>query len=174
MGVALCNICTSNFTTYIPTNLSCLALQPNCLSWEIISGVISCLTCATRTYKSVPNSTFDYIRTCIPCLIDCSSCSSDQTCSTCLYDGWPVLGGCTVIHQCLEVNRNDPSTSKCLKCNSINNYQLRIGLCVNITGCVVPRMVENNIICLSCDLSLLFKPVPIDSVCLCKDGYSLD
>jgi hypothetical protein len=174
MGVALCNMCSKNFTAFVPKNLSCLALQPNCNQWEIVSGAVSCLTCSNRTYKNAPSSAFDYIRSCVPCLNDCSSCSLDRTCLVCLYDGWPVLGGCTSVPGCLEVKKNELKTSKCLKCDSENNYRLRIGLCVNITGCIVPRMVDSNIICLSCDISLLFKAVPIDSVCLCKDGYSLN
>jgi hypothetical protein len=171
--VGICKQCSNNYTLYQPLN-TCIVVPANCISVTLISGYASCDACDIGYFLKVLNPLVSFLRACEPCLIDCITCNSNLTCETCKYGGIAVLGGCTQIPFCLEVKRNNLNLAKCIDCSSVYNYKLLLGLCVNITGCLVPHLAGNNVTCLSCNSAENFKSVPFNNTCICSDGFSMD
>ena len=102
----------------------------------ILCTLINCKTCETPTfcYACQPGFTLYPNKTCSTCLTDCLTCNSNTTCSTCLV-GLPVIGGCTVLSYCIEVDPGSTQINRCVKCQNTSNLRVVSGLCMNILGC---------------------------------------
>lgn len=148
---------------------------PTSLYTCILCPLINCKTCETQTlcYICKPGFTHHPNKTCSTCLTDCLTCNSSTTCLTCKPGlGWPVVGGCTTLPYCLEVDPGNPQFNRCKRCQNSSNHQVVSGLCSNALGCSIATSNSSGIaVCIGCDSALNYNSTTFNGSCSCASGY---
>ncbi len=122
---------------------------------------------------------------CLACDSECLQCVNPVDCTVCIT-GWPVIGGCTTIVGCLEI---DPAKN-CIQCNALEfftlnaticscsaNYYYVSQLCTDVYGCTSATKVYNatNITnltqCTGCNAALGLAIT--NNNCSCQNGFEL-
>jgi cysteine-rich repeat protein len=151
-----------------------------------------CQNCYNSTYCkecqsiAVPDIFHASCLLCSSFMKSCRDCDVLTVCLVC-YVGEGVIGGCTDVPGCAEVEQMMTSTgeleSYCVRCDE--GYSLEgqtcvcdegesVGLyCTDTAGCVSTVKVNSEVVCVFCNVSAHFQIDSNTHRCLCVDGYEI-